>query len=118
MSELDTYLVVGFFCLICAFFISLGTGFMRREKAKRGMTKPERGLAFSLCTCVNFCYYVAWLWLSYQPLLKLIPIFILSAVVARITDGLDYEEIGSWLPLVGIAISVSSFHALRYVGVI
>lgn len=118
MSELDIYLLVALFCAICGFFIGMGQEFMRtdHEPSDSSQPGPTSGarIAFPFTSLVGIGYLIAWVWVSHQPIIKLIPVFILAALASRFGAGLASDRAGVWLPVAGIIMMPTAFHTVRY----
>lgn len=114
MSELDAYLLVTFFCSVCGFFIGLGQKLMRLEKEEGEYLDPGARVLFALASLVGMGYLTAWLWVSYQPVIKLIPVFIIAAIGGWIGSAVGSSKVSAWLAAVGIVLMPVTFHAARY----
>lgn len=120
MSELDTYLLVILGSTICGFFIGMGNAMvidghtLERQKDR----SPEARIPFPLAALVGSGYFVAWLWVSYQPMFKLIPVFILATMAGVFGGQLTRDGIGPLLPTGGVVLMPTMFHVARYFGLV
>ncbi|RDB44729.1 hypothetical protein DU490_00075 [Halomonas sp. DQ26W] len=116
MSELDFYLLVALACTICGFFIGMGQVMVQEgyDLERQKHRAPEARLAFVLASLLGMGYLVAWLWISYQPIFKLIPVFILATIAGVFGGTLTRDGVGPWLPIVGLVVMPSMFHAARF----
>lgn len=115
MSELDSYLLVALSCVICGFFIGMGQTIMTiKEDHFNSPLMPEERMVFSLAGLIGIGYFIAWLWVSHQPLFKLIPVFLLASLAGALGGGLAKAKITTWFPAMGLVIMPMMFHAARY----
>ncbi len=117
MSELDFYLLVALSCTVCGFFIGMGQTMMAIDQDHFD-SPPTPGVkaVFSLVSLVGIGYFIAWLWVSHQPMFKLIPIFLLATFAGVFGGGLTRARITPWFPAVGLVVMPAMFHAARYLG--
>ncbi|MCG7592341.1 MULTISPECIES: hypothetical protein [unclassified Halomonas] len=115
MSELDSYLLVALSCTICGFFIGMGQTIMTIEDGHFDTPlTPEIKMVFSLAGLVGTGYFIAWLWVSHQPMFKLIPVLVLAYLAAILGGGLTKAKITTWFPAMGLVIVPIMFHVARY----
>lgn len=115
MSELDSYLLVALSCTICGFFIGMGQTIMTIEEGHFDPPlTPEIRMVFSLVGLVGLGYFIAWLWVSHQPMFKLIPVFLLASLAGLVGRGLTKAKITTWFPAMGLVIMPVMFHVARY----
>lgn len=120
MSELDIYLLVALSCTICGFFIGMGQMMVIAGHEIYGPDSPPTPgaqMVFSLVGLVGIGYFIAWLWISYQPMFKIIPVFLLAAFAAIFGGGLTKAKITPMVPVVGLVVMPAMFHAASYFGI-
>lgn len=118
VSELDFYLVVALGCSICGLFIGMGNTLTHQDH-EMDHAKQRSDLArvvFALAPVVGMGYLLAWLWVSYQPMFKLIPVFILAVVAGMCGGFLTRNGISPWWPATGVVMMPTMFHVARYLG--
>ncbi len=115
MSELDFYLLLTLGCSICGLFIGMGNALTQghgpdHEKQRSDSAK----VVFALAPVVGIGYLLAWLLVSHQPLLKLIPVFVLTYLAWMLGDFMTRNGIGPWWPAGGMVVMPLIFHTTRY----
>ncbi|WP_298723657.1 hypothetical protein [uncultured Oceanisphaera sp.] len=117
MSELDVFLLVLFFSCACSFFMGLGqkVGSLRGGEEQPTLEVSALG---SLAGILGVGYFVAWLVVSHQPPLKLIPVFIIAVLAYRFGASFACRSLRIWLPLVGVCGVPFSFHFSSFLGLI
>lgn len=116
MSELDIYLLVALGSTICSFYIGMGKVMVEEgyELERQKNRSPLERLAFVGSALLGMGYLIAWLVVSHQPMLKLIPVFILATMAGVFGGSLTRDGITPWVPAVGVVVMPLMFHVSRY----
>lgn len=124
MSELNTYLVATLFCSFCAFFIGLSSRYVTLYNEPYDSRNPPKvpgpgvGACATLSGLFGMVYSVLWLCVTHQPVVKLIPIFIVAYAACKFGQTFLSPDTSLWLPLFGLVFVPGSYHSLSYLGLV